>query len=211
MAYDHNFPAVLNPVGDYCVPLFIPLHPDYTALLLGVIGTLEDTTRYERDPNFDDEDAKIVVAQWRDRTITPLINAIATAIACGGHMNAKLLTGTQINYTTTATTYTATGLSISYTPTKANALIKAYLPILNNSGSVIANHQVRFDGNVGAVDMPSIVLVGVMQNIVAAAIFNGLTVGVAKNVQVYAKVSAGSTDIRGGAGTNYFIEILEFD
>lgn len=211
MAGIHRIPDDINPTGDYCVPLYIPLDTQYTALLLGALKTLEDVEYYNLDEDFGTDEAQIVAAQWRDRTLTPLIEAIATAIACGGYMNAQLLTGTQVNYTVNTTSYSASGLSIAYTPTKANAKIKAYLPVLNNSGAITSNHQVRFDGNAGAVDMPSTVLVGVLQNVVAAGIFTGLTVGVAKNVTVYAKVSAGSTNIQAGAGTNYFIEIDEYD
>jgi hypothetical protein len=83
MPYDHKIPTVLNPSGDIVVPLYIPHDPQYTALLLGVLITLEEVERYERDPDFDDDNAQIVAANWRDRTITPLIEAIATGKRLG--------------------------------------------------------------------------------------------------------------------------------
>lgn len=78
MPYEHRIPTVLNPTGDLVVPLFIPHDPQWSGLLLGVLRQLEEVERYERDPNFDNENALVVVEQWRTRTITPLIDAIAS-------------------------------------------------------------------------------------------------------------------------------------
>lgn len=83
MPYEHNLPEVLNPTGDIIVPLCIPHDADYTALLLGVLRQLEDVERYYRDVDYDDESAQIVAGNWRDRTITPLIDAIATGRGFG--------------------------------------------------------------------------------------------------------------------------------
>lgn len=74
----HLIPDELEPVGDLIVPLCIPHHPDYSALLLSIIRQLEDADIYQRDLGSDDTSAQIVAAQFRDRTITPLIEAIAT-------------------------------------------------------------------------------------------------------------------------------------
>jgi len=82
MAYEHRLPATLNPLGDICVSLFIPADIDYHALLLGVIRQLEDINYYERDDNYDDTGAQTVSAQWRERTITPLIEALANGESC---------------------------------------------------------------------------------------------------------------------------------
>lgn len=77
-----NLPAVLNPVGDMCVEVHIPNHPDYIKLFVRAIRMLEVNRMYERDETM--EGAKIVTAQWRDRTITPLIEALATGTGiCG--------------------------------------------------------------------------------------------------------------------------------
>jgi len=80
--YGANLPAILNPVGDTCVQVFIPNHPDYIKLFVRAIRMLEVNRMYARDET--NEGAKIVTAQWRDRTITPLIEALATSTgSCG--------------------------------------------------------------------------------------------------------------------------------
>jgi len=77
-----NLPAVLNPVGDTCVQVYIPNHPDYIKLFLRAIRMLEVQRNYARDETM--QGAKIVTEQWRDRTITPLIEALANSTgSCG--------------------------------------------------------------------------------------------------------------------------------
>lgn len=83
MPEKHRIPTNINPTGDIIVPLIIPHDPQWSGLLLGVLTTLEVVEYYQRDPDFDDEDAKTVAAQWRDRTINPLIDAIANGEGCG--------------------------------------------------------------------------------------------------------------------------------
>lgn len=79
--FEHKLPAVLEPVGDICVEVTIPAHPDYIALFIRAVRMLETNRLYYRDENLS---AKIVVEQWRKRTITPLIEALATGTgACG--------------------------------------------------------------------------------------------------------------------------------
>jgi hypothetical protein len=69
-----NLPSVLNPLGDICVQVTIPAHPDYIKLFLRAIRMLEVNRMYARDADLS---AKVVVEQWRNRTITPLIEALA--------------------------------------------------------------------------------------------------------------------------------------
>lgn len=79
--WSHKLPAVLNPVGDICVEITIPAHPDYVALFVRAVRMLEVNHVYERDELLS---AKVVVDQWRNRTITPLIEALATGTGiCG--------------------------------------------------------------------------------------------------------------------------------
>lgn len=82
MAFEHKLPSNLNPTGNIIVPLCIPHDPHWISLILGAIGTLEQEDYYQRDPNYDNEDAKTVVSRWRETTITPLIDAIANAEGC---------------------------------------------------------------------------------------------------------------------------------
>lgn len=74
--YGANLPAVLNPPGEICVEVYIPAHPDYIKLFLRAIRMLEVQRMYARDESMTG--AKTVVEQWRNRTITPLIEALAT-------------------------------------------------------------------------------------------------------------------------------------
>lgn len=79
--YQANLPSVLNPVGDICVEVKIPAHPDYVKLFVRAIRMLEVNRMYERDEALS---AKIVCEQWRDRTVNPVIEALATGTGmCG--------------------------------------------------------------------------------------------------------------------------------
>lgn len=69
-----NLPSVLEPLGEICVEVKIPAHPDYVKLFVRAIRMLEVNRMYARD---NDLSAKVVVEQWRNRTITPLIAALA--------------------------------------------------------------------------------------------------------------------------------------
>lgn len=79
--FEHKLPSVLEPIGDICVEVTIPAHPDYVALFVRAIRMLETNRLYQRDEALS---AKIVVEQWRRRTITPLIEALASGSGmCG--------------------------------------------------------------------------------------------------------------------------------
>lgn len=81
MAFEHPLPNNLIPEGDICVPLFIPDDPDYIALLVKAVRMLELDNHYIRDAN---KSALTVRHQWRTRTVTPLTDALAKGIHCGG-------------------------------------------------------------------------------------------------------------------------------
>jgi len=74
--WQHKLPDVLEPETTICVKVNIPAHPDYVALFVRAVRMLETQRQYERDETL--EGAKIVAAQFRDRTITPLIEALAS-------------------------------------------------------------------------------------------------------------------------------------
>lgn len=73
--YDHKLPEELIPEDDLCVCVQIPNHPDYVALFVRAVRLLELDRHYERD---EDHNAIIVRNQWSTRTITPLIEGLAT-------------------------------------------------------------------------------------------------------------------------------------
>jgi len=83
--FGHNLPAVLVPDGEICVNVKIPNHPDYVSLFLRAVRMLETQRLYARDETM--QGAKIVAEQWRDRTITPLIEALATGLGCPEDVN----------------------------------------------------------------------------------------------------------------------------
>ena len=72
--FGHKLPDVLVPDDDICIMVSVPNHPDYIALFVRAVRMLETQRMYERDETF--EGAKIVAGQWRDRTVTPLIQTI---------------------------------------------------------------------------------------------------------------------------------------
>jgi len=78
--WEHNLPAVLEPDGTISVCVNIPNHPDYVALFVRAVRILETQRQYQRDETM--EGAKIVAAQFRDKTVTPLIQALADGIGC---------------------------------------------------------------------------------------------------------------------------------
>src|SRR5215213_6486516 len=81
--FEANLPAVLNPDGDICVQVSIPNHPDYVKLFVRAIRMLEVNRMYERDEGLS---AKIVCEQWRDRTVNPLIETLASGLGCGDEL-----------------------------------------------------------------------------------------------------------------------------
>lgn len=76
MAYDHSLP-VDEPEGDIIVAFFIPLDTSYTQLVLGALRVLEDESYYERDEDGGNAGAIAAAAVFRDRVITPLIQALS--------------------------------------------------------------------------------------------------------------------------------------
>jgi len=87
--WEHNLPSVLNPVGDICVRVTIPAHPDYIKLFVRAVRQLEVNRMYQRDENLS---AKIVVEQWRNRTVTPLIEALANSTGLCDGLDGECLT-----------------------------------------------------------------------------------------------------------------------
>lgn len=79
--HEHIIPDVLIPPDDICVPLYLPHDLDYISIFLRQIRQLELDRMYQRDEN---KSALIVREQWRERTINPLIDALADGTPCGG-------------------------------------------------------------------------------------------------------------------------------
>jgi len=77
MAELRSLPLLPAPEGDNIVALFIPLDPSYTKLVLGALRVLEDESYFERDLDYGNEGAKEAAAVFRDRVITPLIDALS--------------------------------------------------------------------------------------------------------------------------------------
>jgi len=77
--FEANLPDVLVPDGEICVNVRIPNHPDYVKLFVRAMRMLEVNRMYQRD---EDHSAAIVCEQWRTRTLTPLIEALATGNGC---------------------------------------------------------------------------------------------------------------------------------
>jgi hypothetical protein len=82
--WEANLPGELEPEGEICVVVKIPAHPDYVSLFLRAVRMLEVNRNYERD---DAHSAAIVCEQWRNRTINPLIEALATGNGCPEDIN----------------------------------------------------------------------------------------------------------------------------
>lgn len=153
MPFEHRIPDDITPTGDLTVPLIIPHDPQYIGLLLGALITLEEIEYYNRDPDYDNENAQIVAAQWRDRTITPLIEAIASAETCGGGSLPVKITPKSIvlgaNRTTTSTTFVdVTGSDFAHTFTYENATIEA-IALLANDSNANSYMQILCNGNTG--------------------------------------------------------------
>lgn len=77
MAYDHKLPVSPEPESDIVVALFIPLDPSYTSLVLGALRVLEDESYFERDSDYGNAGAVAAAAVFRDRVITPLVQALS--------------------------------------------------------------------------------------------------------------------------------------
>lgn len=77
--WEANLPDVLIPEGEICVNVKIPNHPDYVKLFVRAMRMLEVNRMYQRD---EEHSAAVVCEQWRTRTLTPLIEALATGNGC---------------------------------------------------------------------------------------------------------------------------------
>lgn len=77
MADPRSLPLLPAPEGDIIVALFIPLDPSYTRLVLGALRVLEDESYFERDSDFGNDGAKEAAAVFRERVISPLIQALS--------------------------------------------------------------------------------------------------------------------------------------
>lgn len=206
MAYEHKLPTVLNPTGDIIVPLCIPHDPHWISLLLGSIGTLEQVDYYQRDPNYDDENAQIVAEQWRDRTITPLIEAIAT-----GRIMKKYTTQV-IDILTNKTTTSLVPVAVldsgfNHIFTYKNAIIKCHNASIVNSA---AAGQTKIQADIFG-EAPEAYTIAAnegtqQRQITTIARFENLPVGVAKQIRLVWFVSSGTGTINENSWLVYEIE-----
>lgn len=197
MPYEHNLPEVLNPSGDIVVPLYIPHDADYTALLLGVVRTLEEVDRYERDPNYDNENAQIVAGNWRDRTITPLIEAIASGTGFPGmkitHVADVDLTA---NFTIPGTSYAAiSGSGFNYSPTKPNMEIECHNIRISNSGNNDTRAKIGVHSKTPDSFSELVTAVADPREGMVVASYSGLTPGVSLTISLHALRAAGTGTI----------------
>lgn len=212
MPYEHNLPEVLNPTGDIIVPLCIPHDADYTALLLGVLRQLEDVERYYRDVDYDDESAQIVAGNWRDRTITPLIEAIATGEAAFFMPKTTMhLVDMGANNTITTTGYlpvSGSGFSHTFSHKKAKITVLNIDLVNSAAGNLtwvapdieaIAADQLGEFQNSGATSRQG----------ACSAIYSNLPVGTPKILRLVGKRSAGTGTVNRQPYHLWIIE--EFD
>lgn len=74
---EHLVPVLPAPEGDIVVALFIPLDVSYAQLVLGALRVLEDETYFELDADAGNAGAIAAAAIFRDRVITPLVQALS--------------------------------------------------------------------------------------------------------------------------------------
>lgn len=74
---EHLLPVFPEPGGDIVVALFIPMDVSYAQLVLGALRVLEDETYFELDDDAGNAGAIAAAAIFRDRVITPLIQALS--------------------------------------------------------------------------------------------------------------------------------------
>lgn len=208
MPYEHNLPAVLNPSGDIIVPLCIPHDADYTALLLGVIRQLEEVERYERDPDYDDTSAQIVAGNFRDRTITPLIEAIVNGT--GMRKTTLQIIDLTANQNTLSLVPVAVANSgFNHTFTHKKAIIRVYNVTLTNSG---ATNTTEARPDISGLSPSSYAVAKNTgtngRTLTTIATFENLAVGVLKTLRLMMNVSGGT----GTMNSNSFLvwEIEEY-
>jgi PPE-repeat protein len=208
----HRIPTNLTPTGDIIVPLVIPHDPQWTGLILGVLITLEETEYYQKDPDFDDENAKVVAAQWRDRTINPLIEAIASGL---GVITMRKFTlqnvdivanQTQLNNTAG----TVVNSNFSHTFDHQNAIIRCYGIALSGSlATTISTAQVDLGGEATDDRADAISEGTAARELVAVATFSGLPTGVSKTVSLVLSAAGGQSTIN--ANSRLLFEIEEWN
>lgn len=204
----HRIPSNINPSGDLIVPLVIPHDPQWTSLLLGVLITLEETEYYQRDPDFDDENAKLVAARWRDTTINPLIEAIANGI--GANMrkytsrNQDIVSNqTQLN----GTSATVANSSFPHTFEYQNAIVRCYAIALSGSlagttsTALIVVSGEATDSRADAMNEGT-----TGRELVAVAKYSGLPPGVEKTISLTLGATGGQATINANSILLFEIE-----
>jgi hypothetical protein len=192
MGDKHRIPTNLTPTGDIVVPLSIPHDEQWTGLLLGVLILLEDPDYYQKDPDFDNEDAKVVAARWRDTTINPLIEAIANGTGM------RKFTFQIIDLTTNQTTISLVPVAVAnsgfnHVFTHKNAIIRCHNSVLSNSGAAnLTNAQVDING-----ESPEAYAIASNEgtngrSFTNVARFENLPVGVTKQVRLMMFVTGGT-------------------
>lgn len=81
---ERKLPDDLNPTGTICVPVLLPADDEWIALFLGAVRQLEEENYYgyRGDPVVP---VGTVTATFRDTTITPLVEALASSVDLCAH------------------------------------------------------------------------------------------------------------------------------
>lgn len=192
--YEHSLPEILNPSGDIVVPLYIPHDPDYSALLLSALRQIECSDYYQRDTDYGDDGAKLVAGNFRDRTITPLIEAIATGVNALMPKITTYLIDMGASNTITSTGYLPVlGSGFAHTFSHKKAKITVHNIDLVNSA---AGNQTFVAPDIELIPADAL---GEFQNTGATsrqgscvAVYSNLPVGIAQIIRLVGKRSAGT-------------------
>ena len=214
MPYEHAIPAVLNPVGDACVSLFIPLDLDYHKLLLGALANLENEDYYQRDADQDDENAQVVAHNFRTRTITPLIEALAQGEACFVPQN-RIHTFYSVDILTSKTRasagFAAVGDSqILHVFTYPNVIVRAYnigMTISTAGLSGLVRPVINGVQSLNSID--AVVHQTTARELMAVASYSSIAAG-SKTVELYF-ANGGSGTVTVNASQDVIYEIEEWD
>jgi hypothetical protein len=115
------------------------------------------------------------------------------------------------NKTTTSLSFVAiTGSSVSFTPSKANFRVVAHNLLLVNSANIDTIAEVRFNGVAGSENAQAQQFGVTRETHAAGSVFEGVSVGVAHNIELYWKVALASTGTI-VANENILYEIVEYD
>lgn len=208
MADKHRIPANLTPSGDIIVPLSIPHDEQWTGLLLGVLILLEDPDYYQKDPNFDNEDAKVVAARWRDTTINPLIEAIAAGASI---LNRKFTAipfslGASQN-TNSSTPVTVPNSTVQHTFSYENAHIRcATIGLVNSGAGGTSEAGISLEGETPIHEALASVSGTASREGIADSIFENVPVGVELDIKLMFSASSGTATMNGAIGLAYLIE-----